>query len=49
MYVKNVHCIKICVLKANISAEVQKRNHSTWLTITGEIFMKNVLELRLDT
>lgn len=31
MYVKNVHCIKACVLKAHISTEIQKRNHSTWV------------------
>lgn len=47
LYIKNVHCIKVCVVKAHISAETQKRNHSTWVRLNEKIFMKNILEVRI--
>lgn len=44
---KNIHCIKATVIKANISAEIQKRDHSTWMGTTGKTFLKNVLGVRI--
>ena len=44
---KNIHCIKGCVVKPNTSAEIQKKNHSTLVRITGEIFLKNMLGVRI--
>lgn len=42
---KTVHCIKVCVLKANISAEIQERNRSIRVGVTEKSSLRRSEEL----